>query len=145
LLCTLDVAFNESRSFDLPKNFARIVTAHAESNMSGMRRKGERRRALQMCAVLALVAFALLGAASGALVFQPARAFLRMALSLLDLGWRTLYDAGTGASVIVRMLGRAIVLGPYGMGVFFALVFLFAISLLPLLIINYHRRARIVE
>jgi hypothetical protein len=113
--------------------------------MSGMRRKGERRRALQMCAVLALVAFALLGAASGALVFQPARTFLRIAGSLLDLGWRTLYDAGTGAAVIFRMLGRAIALGPYGMGVVLALIFLFAISLLPLLIVNYHRRAQIVE
>src|SRR5437762_10415304 len=48
LLCTLDVAFSEPRSFDLPKNFARVVTTHAESDLSGMRNKGERRRALQL-------------------------------------------------------------------------------------------------
>ena len=53
LLCTLDVAFGESRSFKLPSDFTRVVAAHAESDLSGMRKKGERRRALQLCAVLA--------------------------------------------------------------------------------------------
>src|SRR6266550_1924730 len=54
LLCTLDFAFNESRSFKLPHNFTRVVAAHAENHLSVMRRKGERRRALQLCAILAL-------------------------------------------------------------------------------------------
>ena len=144
LLCTLNVAFSEPRSFDLPKNFARVVTAHAESDVSGMRNKRESRRALQLCAILALLAFTLLGAASGTLVLQPARSFLRIAGSLLDLAWRTFYDAGTGVSVIVRMVGRSVVLNPYGLGVFFALIFLVAIFLLPRLITNYHR-AQIVE
>src|SRR5437016_1391948 len=37
LLCTLDVAFSESRGFELPRDFTRVVAAHAESNLSGMR------------------------------------------------------------------------------------------------------------
>ncbi|HVS21106.1 MAG TPA: zf-HC2 domain-containing protein [Pyrinomonadaceae bacterium] len=144
LLCTLNVAFGETRSFDLPQNFTRVVAAHAESDMSGMRKQSERRRALQLCAILALFSFALLGTASGALVFQPARSFLRIAGSLFDLVWRTIYDAGAGASVIVRMVGRAIVAGPYGLGLFLVLAFVIAISLLPRLIANYHR-AQIIE
>ena len=143
LLCTLDLAFSE-RSFELPRNFSRIVAAHAESDLSGMRKKSERRRAFQLCALLALLAFALLGAASGALVFQPARSFLRLAGSLLDLVWRALYDAGTGAAVIVRLVGRALILAPYGSGLFLVLLFVIAIALLPRLIANYHR-TKIIE
>ena len=143
LLCTLDLAFSE-RSFELPRNFSRIVAAHAESDLSGMRKKSERRRAFQLCALLALLAFALLGAASGALVFQPARSFLRLAGSLLDLVWRALYDAGTGAAVIVRLVGRALILAPYGSGLFLVLPFVIAIALLPRLIANYHR-TKIIE
>lgn len=144
LLCTLDFAFGEP-SFELPRNFSRVVAAHAESDLSGMRKKSERRRALQLCALLALLAFALLGAASRALVFQPARSFLRIAGSLLDLVGRALYDAGTGAAVIVRVVGRALILAPYGLGmILIVLPFLIALAVLPRLIVNYHR-AQIIE
>ncbi len=144
LLCTLDFAFSEPL-FELPRNFSRVVAAHAESDLSGMRKKSERRRALQLCALLALLAFALLGAASRALVFQPARSFLRIAGSLLDLAGRALYDAGTGAAVIVRVVGRALILAPHGLGlILIILPFLIALAVLPSLIVNYHR-AQVIE
>ena len=143
LLCTLDFAFSE-RSFELPRNFSRVVAAHAESDLRGMRKKSERRRALQLCALLALLAFALLGAASRALVFQPAQSFLRIAGSLLDLVGRALYDAGTGAVVIVRVVGRALILAPHGLGLILVLPFVIALALLPRLIVNYHR-AQVIE
>ncbi len=143
LLCTLDFAFSE-RSFELPRNFSRVVAAHAESDLGGMRKKSERRRALQLCALLALLAFALLGAASRALVFQPAQSFLRIAGSLLDLVGRALYDAGTGAAVIVRVVGRALILAPHGLGLILVLPFVIALALLPRLIVNYHR-AQVIE
>ncbi|HVS83517.1 MAG TPA: zf-HC2 domain-containing protein [Pyrinomonadaceae bacterium] len=143
LLCTLDLAFSE-RSFELPRNFSRVVAAHAESDLSGMRKKSERRRAFQLCALLALLSFALLGAASRALVFQPARSFLRLAGGLLDLILRALYDAGTGAAVIVRVVGRALILAPHGLGLVLVLPFVIALALLPRLIVNYHR-AQVIE
>ena len=144
LLCTLDVAFNESRSFELPQNFTRVVTAHAESDLSGMRRKGERHRALQVCAVLALVSFALLGTAARSLIIEPTQSLLHLAATILDFGWRITYDAGTGLAVIIRVLGRAIVSAPYGLGPGMLLVFIVSISLLSFLIAKYHR-ARIIE
>jgi anti-sigma factor RsiW len=143
LLCTLDFVFSE-RSFELPRNFSRVVAAHAESDLSGMRKKSERRRAFQLCALLALLAFALLGAASSALVFQPARSFLRIAGSLFDLAGRALYDAGTGAAVIARVVGRALILAPHGSGLFLIIPFVIALALLPRLIANYHR-AQVIE
>ena len=139
LLCTLDVAFNESRAFELPRDFTRVIAAHAEANISGMHKQSERRRAMKICVVLALLSFALLGAAARALVFEPVRSFLRVAESFLDLAWRTIYDAGTGLAVIVRVLGHAIVSAPHGLGLLLLLAFIISITLLPLLIARYHR------
>lgn len=144
LLCTLDFAFGESRSFELPHDFTRVVAAHAESDLSGMRRKSERRRAVQLCAVLALVSFALLGAATRTLVFDPVRSFVRIAGSLLGLLWRAVYDAGTGTVVIIRVVGRAALFDSHGLALFLAITFIVSISLLPLLIAKYHR-AKIIE
>jgi anti-sigma factor RsiW len=144
LLCTLDFAFNESGSFQLPHDFSRVVAAHAENDLSGMRKKSERRRAVQLCAVLALVSFGLLGAAARTLVFDPARSLLRVTGSFFNLLWQTVYDAGTGIAVIVRVVGRAIVFSSHGLGVVLAVAFIISISLLPLLISRYHR-GQIIE
>jgi hypothetical protein len=144
LLCTLDFAFNESRAFELPHDFTRVVAAHAEHDLSGMRRKSERRRAIQLCAILALVSFGLLGAAARALVFDPVRSFFRVAGSLLGLLWQTVFDAGTGVAVIIRVVGRAAIFGPRSLWLFVALALLISLSLLPFLIAKYHR-AQIIE
>jgi hypothetical protein len=144
LLCTLDVAFNESAEFQLPQDFTRVVAAHAESDLSGMRCKGERHRALQVCAILALVSFALLGTAARTLIVEPTQSFLRLAATIFDFGWRITYDAGTGLAVIIRVLGRAIVSGPPSLALVMLLVFVISISLLSFLIAKYHR-AQIIE
>jgi len=139
LLCTLDAAFNGSRRIKLPPDFTRVVAAHAESNLRGVRNKTERRRSLQLCAMLALAAFALLGTASGVLVFQPIRSFVQIIARVSDLMWQTVYDAALGAAIIMRMIGRGALENPYGVGLLAALAFLVAVSLLPRLIVNYHR------
>jgi anti-sigma factor RsiW len=139
LLCTLEAAFSNSGRIKLPANFSRVVAAHAEGDMRGLRHKSERRRALQLCTLLGVAAFTLLGAASGALIFQPARGFMRLVARVLDLVWQTFADAAEGATIVARVIGRAGVASSYGFGIFVALVFLIAISLLPRLIANYHR------
>lgn len=139
LLCTLDAAFGDSGRFNLPQNFTRVVAAHAENNLRGVRDKVERRRALKLCAILALAAFALLGATSRVIVFQPVRSFGQITVRVLDLLGQTIYDAAIGAGIILRMIGRAAVVNPYGIGAMIALAFLVAISVLPRLIANYHR------
>jgi hypothetical protein len=107
--------------------------------MRGLRHKVERRRALQLCAGLLLTAFMLLGAASNKLIFQPTRAFLHITASALDVLLRTVADAAEGLAIIARMIARTTLAGPHGFGIFIALVFLIAISLLPRLIASYHR------
>lgn len=144
LLCTLEAAFTRTSRFDLPKNFTRVVAAHAEGDLNVARNKSERRRALKLCAVLALAAFALLGAAARALVFQPIRRSGQVAALVFDLLWQTMYDAAVGVAIILRMTGRVALESPHGFGLLLALTFLIAVSLLPRLIANYHRK-QIVE
>jgi hypothetical protein len=144
LLCTLDSAFGNSSRFVLPLDFTRIVTAHAQSDVGGVRRKSEGRRALQVCVILALIAFALLGAASGAMIFEPVRGFARVAGNLLDLFWRMAYDAGSGLVVIVRVVGRAMIFDSHGLGLLAILPFAIVVILLSRLIARYHR-AQVAE
>src|SRR5262249_13702968 len=139
LLCTLEAAFGTARHIELPGNFTRVVAAHAESDLRGLRHKVERRRALQLCAALLLTAFMLLGAASSNLIFQPARVFLRITARALEMLLRTVADAAEGVAIIARMIARTTVADPRGFGILIALVFLIAISLLPRLIASYHR------
>ena len=144
LLCTLDAAFSSSSRIKLPENFTRVVATHAEHNLRGLREKSERRRALQLCALLAITAFALLGAASGALVLQPARNSLRIAARLLEVLSQAVLEAAEGFAIIGRMIGRAAVASPYGFGALIAFVFIGSIFLLPRLIASYHR-TQIIE
>jgi anti-sigma factor RsiW len=144
LLCTLDAAFSGSSRIKLPEDFTRVVATHAAHNLGGLREKSERRRALQLCALLSITAFALLGAASGALVLQPARNSFCIAARLLEVLSQAVLEAAEGFAIVGRMMGRAAVAGPYGVGAVIAFVFIGSIFLLPRLIASYHR-TQIIE
>jgi Putative zinc-finger len=137
LLCTLEAAFRHG--FELPNEFARIVKARAEGEMRGIREKGERRTALQLIIILALASLALLGAAWQGSIVQPLRSLARVILSILELSWRTIYDAGTGLAIIGRLAGQTINFNPRRMAFLSLIVLLAGISLLPRLIAKYHR------
>ena len=139
LLCTLDVAFNGNRSFQLPHDFTRIVTARAESDLSGMRNKLERRRALKLCAVLALVSFALLGAAARTVVLDPLSTLFRISRTVLQLAWQAASETVMSATALVRVIVRAVLLDQNGLGLLMLVGFLIAISVLPFLLVKYHR------
>jgi len=144
LLCTLDSAFSDTRAFQLPKNFTRVVAAHARSDVSLMRSKSEWRHAFRLCAVLALIAFALLGARTGALILQPAQTFVRAVGNIFGLIWQPVYDTGAGLAVIARVMGRALIEDSHGLGLLALIPLAMLAVLLPRLIIKYHR-ARIID
>jgi anti-sigma factor RsiW len=144
LLCTLDVAFNNSRGFDLPSDFARVVTARAENDLTGVRNRHERKRAVQLCVVLALLSFGLLGAATRAVVFDPLRSSLRTIRVLSDLLWQALSDAFSALAVLARVGGRALLDAQPGSRLLLAFAFLLSVFCLSFLIVRY-RRAQIIE
>jgi anti-sigma factor RsiW len=145
LLCTLDMAFGGEKSVVLPADFARVVTAHAQTDMSGVRERAERGRALRLCAALTLIAFALLGSAAlNDSVFEPVTAFGRYSGAALGILWRAIYDAGTALAVIVRVVGR-FMFESHPLGFLSYLLLAAALVVLQRLIRNYHRRLRVAK
>lgn len=117
LLCLLDAAFEpaglRAAAVAPPRDFARVVTARARSDMSRTLRAGsERRRALALCALLAAASAACMlvaGAVLGGATFSPAARFLRAAARVVGVAAHALADAASGLAVILRSLGGQLV------------------------------------
>jgi hypothetical protein len=144
LLCAFDSALGQAGEMPLPENFARIVAAHAESDMSGVRGRAEHKRALRFCALLAGASFALLGAAARDLVFSVGRVIVKRVSGVVDLVWTTAYDAVAGLTVISRVVSKRFIPESYLAGLVAFLLLALAVVLLSRLIASYHR-TRLIE
>ena len=141
LLCALDFALSrEEHALPLPANFARVVAAHAQSDMSGLLgQRAEHKRALWLCALLALIsALVIGGAAISESVLVPVGALARSAATVMGFFGHTLYQAGTGLVVISRVGGH-LIFESRALGLVGSLLLIAALALLPRLIKNYHR------
>ncbi|HEX8142919.1 MAG TPA: zf-HC2 domain-containing protein [Pyrinomonadaceae bacterium] len=140
LLCALDFALGDEGSLPSPPpNFARVVAAHAQSDMRGVRAHSEHKRALWMCALLSVVSALLIGgAALNESVLAPMQALTRPAAAIIALFWHTLYNAGAGLAVISRVGGH-LLFESRPLGLVGSLLLIAALALLPRLIISYHR------
>ena len=141
-LCELDSVLATPKEFSIPQDFARIVSARAESDMRGVRTHGERRRAFLVCLALGLAAFVLLGATAGTSLLVSAALLGNKVLGVMSLLWTTLQDAFIGMTIISRVVVRMF-LPESPLTNFAALVVLvLAVASLSHLIIGYHRRDR---
>ncbi len=105
VLAALDAAFSRTEKFELPFAFAQAIAARAQADMSGVRAPHERRRAFVMCAALALVAFALLGASASRAVFERVDFAARAFASAFNLTVQTAHDLAASLVVFVRVAG----------------------------------------
>jgi anti-sigma factor RsiW len=138
LVCELDAAMLESAEIPVPENFSRMVAARAASDMRGVRTRSENRKALTICVILALVGFALLGAAARNSVFSVAERFVSTVFGLVSFAAATAYDAVSGFAVVFRVLSRKVIIESGSLGPLVGLLAL-AILILSRLISNYHR------
>jgi predicted anti-sigma-YlaC factor YlaD len=142
-LCELDAAMAEVPEVSAPSDFARIVAAHAETDMRGVRSSAEHRRALRYILILAIAAFSLLGASATDLFIGGGRVIAANIFGLVSFLWKTIYDATLSAAVISKVLSRRFVIESGSLGL--SVVFLgLAVLLLSRLIANYNR-ARAME
>ncbi len=134
----LDATLRLEPDLPVPSNFAQIVAARAESDMSGLRDGSEHKRAFRFCLVLALASFVLLGAAASKAVFFSGRTVANQILGIFGLLWTTLCDAAVGLTVISRVIsGGLIPESPFaGLA---ALLLALGVVLLSLMISSYHR------
>lgn len=146
LLRELDCTLSSDEALEMPKNFAQVVAARAQSDMSGMRDRRERRRAVSLCLMLAVISVLLLGGAGvRESVFAPLRAIWKGAGVLLNFFGHVLYDAGAGFAVISRGVGGHLVFDSRLRGLLLILLFASALFMLRRLIARYHTRARAIE
>ena len=141
-LCELDSALSTPGELELPPNFARVVSARAASDMSGVRSGGERRRALLVCLALAITAFTLLGATSGRSVLLSFRMVLSKVMGILTFVWSTLHDAFVGLTIVLRVVVRVFQPQSTITSVLALMVLALAVVSLSQLIISYHRRSQ---
>lgn len=141
LLCALDFALgghSADGDIALPQNFSQVVAAHAQSDLRSLR--SERGRALRLCLALAVISFALLGAAAfSESVLQPLVALFRQTGIVLGFFGRALYDLGAGFAVIARAVGGHTLFESNRLTLFVFLLLAVAIVSLPRLISSYHR------
>jgi anti-sigma factor RsiW len=141
-LCELDSVLSTPKDLSIPKDFARIVSARAASDMRGVRTGGERRRALLLCLALGLAAFVLLGAAAGNSVLVSAALATNKVLGVLSLLWTALYDAVIGMTIVSRVIVRMFLPESPLTNLAALAVLVLAVASLSHLIINYHRRGQ---
>jgi predicted anti-sigma-YlaC factor YlaD len=141
-ICELDAAMTQSLDVAMPDDFSRIVAARAESDMSGVRSFAEHRKALSICAILAFVAFALLGTASRTSIVTVGRILAGKVFGAAGFLWTTFYDAAASVTVISRVVSRKVFFESGNFGVLLVLLAL-AVLLLSRLISNYHRTGAI--
>ena len=140
LLAELETALIADAGVELPKNFAQVVAARAQSDLRGVRDPGERRRAFSLCAVLLILSVALLGgAAASESVLGPARLIWRSAAALLSFLGHALYAAGAGIAVLSRGIGGHLLFESWPFGLLILVLFASALFMLRRLIIGYHR------
>lgn len=141
----LTFALTDEPAIEMPKNFVELVAARAQSDMSGVRDKGERKRALLLCAALAAISFVLLGGtALRESVLTPLISAWTAFAALFSFLAHALYDAGAGVAVLSRGLGGRLLFESRAVGLLALLLFALALFTLARLIVRYHR-TRIIE
>lgn len=141
-MCELDFALAQTPELPIPRNFARIVAARAQSDMSGLRDRGERRRALRLSLLLVLTSFTLMGAATIKSLFFSGRSVAQKTLGVFDLLWSALRDAAIGLLVVARVLGRSLLPESYLASLTALVLLVIAVLTLSHLISRYHRHQR---
>ena len=140
LLCVLDAAFGDAqRQFTLPENFTQVVKARAQSDMSGVRLRSEKKRALLLCAGLAAAAFALLGWQTPNELLAPLRALAGALSTALDMAAHTVAEAGAGLALMLRVFSGQLMDESGALRVASYFILAAAIVVLFRLIGSYHR------
>jgi succinate dehydrogenase hydrophobic anchor subunit len=138
-MCELDSALASPFDLEVPGNFAQVVAVHAESDMRGVRDRAEHTRALRFCIILAVAAFALLGAASSKAIILNIRVVADKVFGVIGFFAKAIYDAAAGFTLISRVVSRGLITDSRLTTLTGILLVALAIGLLSLLISRYHR------
>ena len=126
----------------LPKDFARVVTARAQSDMTSVRCAPEKRRAALFVVALVAVGSALIGAGGWGDVLTPAATAARGLAAAAEMALRSAGELASGALVLLRGVGRFLVQSqPDGPRQFLSVAALACAVLLLLGLVTKYRRS----
>ncbi|MEO6588834.1 MAG: zf-HC2 domain-containing protein [Pyrinomonadaceae bacterium] len=111
LLCAIDFALDEKADFELPADFTKKVVVNAESNVSGLRRREERLRAMYLCGILFLLIIAGLGNETGA-VFSTFKMFAEQIFAVGSFAAHLIFDFAVTLTTILRIIGGQFIYSP---------------------------------
>lgn len=138
LLCALDSFSLKEKEIELPENFTKIIVTTAESNVSGLRRPQERRKALFICSALFLLVLFALGSEPGA-VFGTFGKFAEQFLAVGNFIVHFVFDLAVGITIVLRFLGHHFVFSSALTFGFFAVLFVISLLTLSRLVLRYNR------
>ena len=145
LLQHVNTALMDEPTIEVPKEFARLVAARAQSDMSGMRHRREGLRALGLTAGLVAVALLVVGGtALRESILEPLRSIWKVGVALLGFFGQALYDGGASVAVISRGIGAHLLFESRVRSLLFLVLLALALFTLTRLIIRYHRK-RIID
>lgn len=111
LLSALDFAFDEKAELDLPENFAKTIVVRAESDVSGLRRREERYRALYLCAILFLATVVALGSETESVV-SASTVFVEQVFAVANFTIHLVFDIAVALTTILRIVCGQIIFSP---------------------------------
>ncbi len=129
---------DEMKHIKLPENFSKVVTAKAESNVSGLRQKKEISYAFVICAALVFFLTAGFSSKFGAFSAVPEK-FVDQFLAVSIFGAHIVYDAAIGVSIICRSLCHKFIFSSIISLVLVAVFFFIAFLSLSRLILRENR------
>ena len=112
LLCALDFALEDAPDFELPKDFTKTIIVKAESNVSGLRRREERFRALYLCAILFLLILVGLGSETEKVV-STFMIFVEQILAVAGFTAHLLFDIAVALTAILRLITGQFIYSPF--------------------------------
>ena len=137
-ICELDAAMTTDDEVPVPRDFSHIIATRATTDMRGVRTRSEHRKALAICAILALGGFALLGATALNSVFMLALKFVATVFGLVGFVANAVYDTAAGLVVIFRVVSRKYIIETGSLWPMLVLL-AFGVLILSRLISHYHR------
>jgi len=112
VLCSLAATFRLERDMDLPPDFARIVTAHAQNDMNGVRggllNRGMFKRNVRLVVACFMLFVVVLWSFAGVVAESQS---MRAAGSVLEMMGRAGRDAGVGFAFVLRGLDELALAG----------------------------------
>lgn len=144
MLSAIDSAFaGETEALEIPADFARTVTANAESNVSGIRKPGERYRAALAAVTLLFLVSVSLATDAGAMALTASQKVVEQSFSVIGFGLHFIYETGIGFGVVLRCLGSGVLFGSAASAVLALILFVVSTAVLSVFALKSVRSSKV--